>query len=333
MVMKELYIKKNNHPYFLKMLNTSNIHYMLTKRKLWSDYMDVNLETLKKHEEWNESYYFNFHDKNNDLTAFMRIGNKVNKNEKSMFFFLMSPKLTAGIKLETPHDEKPLNIAGLEFKEIESGKWKLKYNGSIFNPLSKVPKEFKVKMDVSWESLNPIMDYINCVDEKKVKMSSNVASEHYEQFGKALGKIEIDEETFEIEALGERDLSRGVREWGSPKMWMWINSEFSPAEAFNITKLSVDEGDIDAGYFYTGSVNEPLIKSDIDVEFNNGIPSKFQMSLFDKGGSKYLVAGEVIRFGMIPVDENMILIETLSKYKWDNKEGYGIAEFLVPKQK
>lgn len=55
------------------------------------------------------------------------------------------------------------------------------------------------------------------------------------------------------------------------------------------------------------------------------------MVLFDKKGSKYSVAGEVIRFGMIPVDEKMILIETLSKYNWNGKKGYGVAEFLVPK--
>ncbi len=291
--------------------------------------MESELETLKKHAEWNESYYFNFHDKNNDLTAFMRIGNKVNKNEKSMFFFLMSPTMIAGIKLETPCDEKPLNIAGLDYKEIETGKWNLKYDGSIFNPMDKT--EFKVKMDVIWEALNPLMDYVNCVNEKQTEISSNVASEHYEQFGKAIGKIEVDDEMFEIEALGERDLSRGVRDWGSPKMWMWINSEFSHDEAFNITKLSTDEGDVDAGYFYTGSVNEPLVKSDINVEFNKGIPSTFKMILSDKKGSKYSVNGKVIRFGMIPVDEKMILIETISKYIWEGKEGYGIAEFLVPK--
>ncbi|MGZ7120296.1 MAG: DUF7064 domain-containing protein, partial [Methanobacterium sp.] len=250
--------------------------------------------------------------------------------EKSMFFYLMSPHIMAGIKLETPCDEEPLNIAGLEYQEIESGKWKLKYRGSIFNPLNK--KEYKVNMDVTWEALNPVMNYINCVDDKQVEMSSNVASEHYEQFGKASGKIEIDGDTFEIEALGERDLSLGVREWGSPRMWMWINSEFSHDEAFNITKLSLDEGDIDAGYFYLNSINEPLVKSDIDVEFTGGIPSKFQMTLFDKKGSEYAVTGEVIRFGMIPVDGGMILIETLSKYSWKGKKGFGVAEFLVPKQ-
>lgn len=295
--------------------------------------MNVNLESLKQHEEWNESYYFNFHDRNNDLTAFMRIGNKVNKNEKSMFFFLMTSQHIAGIKLDAPCDNEPFSIAGLKYDEIESGKWKLKFNGSIFDPLAEVPKEIRVKMDVTWEALNPLMDYVDCVDEKQTNMSKNVASEHYEQFGKAVGVIEIDEDVFEIDALGERDLSRGVREWGSPKMWMWINSAFSHDEAFNITKLSVDEGDVDAGYFYTGSVNIPLIKSNIDVKFNKGIPSSFSMALFDKKGSRYEVEGEVIRFGMIPVDGRMILIETISKYLWDGKEGYGVAEFLVPQPK
>ena len=295
--------------------------------------MNVNLESLKQHEEWNESYYFNFHDRNNDLTAFMRIVNKVNKNEKSMFFFLMTSQHIAGIKLDAPCDNEPFSIAGLKYDEIESGKWKLKFNGSIFDPLAEVPKKLRVKMDVTWEALNPPMDYVDCVDEKQTNMSKNVASEHYEQFGKAGGVIEIDENVFEIDALGERDLSRGVREWGSPKMWMWINSAFSHDEAFNITKLSVSEGDVDAGYFYTGSVNIPLVKSDIDIKFNKGIPSSFSMVLFDKNSSIYEVKGEVIRFGMIPVDGGMILIETISKYVWDGKEGYGVAEFLVPQPK
>ena len=291
----------------------------------------MDLESLKKHEEWNESYYFNFHDKANDLTAFMRIGNKVNKNEKSMFFFIMSPKLVAGIKLETPCDNRPLSIAGLEYNEIEADKWVLKYDGSIFDPLSKIPKEFRVKMDVTWEALNPVMDYVDCVDEKQAEMSVNVVSEHYEQFGKASGKIILDNELYNIDALGERDLSLGVRAWESPKMWMWINSEFSEDEAFNITKLSVEEGDIDAGYFHINSNNEPLIKSEIDLNYINGLPSNFNMKLFNKEGSKYSVTGEVIRFGMIPVDDNMVLIETISKYNWENTEGYGVAEFLIPK--
>ncbi|MDD3985946.1 MAG: hypothetical protein PHY59_08780 [Methanobacterium sp.] len=55
------------------------------------------------------------------------------------------------------------------------------------------------------------------------------------------------------------------------------------------------------------------------------------MQLFNKNGIKYTVTGEVIRFGIIPMEDSMILIETISKYNWENKEGYGVAEFLIPK--
>jgi len=290
--------------------------------------MDVDLEKLKKHREWNESYYFNFHDKNNQLTAFMRIGNKVNKDEKSMFFYLMTPTISGGIKIEKPLDNEPWNIAGLEYQELESDKWRLKYDGPIFtSPDTKID----VKMDVIWRALNPPMDYKDCVNPKQVEMSSNVASQHFEQFGRALGIIDIEQQQYSISGYGERDLSRGIRDWGSPKMWMWINSQFSPTEAFNITKLSVEEGDIDAGYFHINKVNQPLIRSDINVEFIKGIPRKFNMKLYDKKGREYQVAGEVLRYVKVPVDEEMILIETLSLYQWDNMEGYGIAEFLIPK--
>jgi hypothetical protein len=291
--------------------------------------MIEDIENLKKHEDWNESYYFNFHDTKNDLTTFMRIGNKVNKNEKMMFFYLMSDKLTAGIKMETKCGGEPLSISGLEFQEIEEDKWKLTYQGPILNPLNQT--QFQIDMDVTWQALNQFMDYMDCVDEKGVELSKNVASGHIEQYGRATGRITIDDTIYDIEGLGERDQSIGVRAWDSPNMWMWINSAFSADEAFNITRLRLEEGEVDAGYFHTNQVNNPLIKSDINVEFLEGIPSKFTMKLLDNKDNEYLVDGEVVRFGLIPVDEDMNLIETLSKYKWNGKEGYGVAEFLVRK--
>lgn len=291
--------------------------------------MIQDIETLKKHEDWNESYYFNFHDSKNNLTAFMRIGNKVNKNEKMMFFYIMTDKLTAGVKMETPCRGKPLNIAGLNYQEIDEDKWKLTYKGPMLDPSDETV--YQVNMNVTWHALNPIMDYMDCVDEKGAELSKNVASGHIEQFGKATGEIEIDDQEYHVSGMGERDQSIGVRAWNSPKMWMWINSAFSEYEAFNVTKLSVEEGEVDAGYFHTNHQNMPIIKSDVDLKLDNGIPTKFTMKLEDNEDNQYHVEGEIIRFGLIPVDERMNLIETLSKYNWNGKEGYGIAEFLLRK--
>ena len=43
--------------------------------------------------EWNESYYFNLHDHSNGVTVFMRIGNKPNKDEKSIFLHFQGKRV------------------------------------------------------------------------------------------------------------------------------------------------------------------------------------------------------------------------------------------------
>ena len=48
--------------------------------------------------DYNESYYFNLHDNENGVTAFMRIGNKPNRNEKSLFLFLIEKDRVCGIR-------------------------------------------------------------------------------------------------------------------------------------------------------------------------------------------------------------------------------------------
>lgn len=280
--------------------------------------------------DWNESYYFNFHDEKKDITAFMRIGSKPNKNERTMFFFLMGKELVAGMRFSGPCDGDKLSSAGLKFKETNEGKWKITYNGPIFDPAN--PKDPSMaEMDILWSPINEPMDYKRCVDEKKTEMSSKVASEHYEQYGHAKGTISVDGIRFDIDAYGERDKSEGVREWGSPKMWMWINSVYDGKYGFNITKLSTDAGDVDAGYFNDGNGNDPLTNAEIDVKMSDsGIPSGFTMNL---GGSKtYMIKGTVLRHAALPMagSKTMMLVETISKTEWNGKTGYGIAEFLVP---
>lgn len=282
--------------------------------------------------EWNESMYFNFHDERNDITAFMRIGNKPNKDEKSMFFFVMNKDIIAGMRTTGPCDDDKWSSGGLEFIDIGNDKWRLIYNGPIFDTSTKPPKQVMLEMDVEWESLNKPMDYRDCVDERKTQMSADVASEHYEQFGHVVGTMKIDDETTIIDSYGERDKSIGVRDWGSPKMWMWINSQYEGKEAFNISKLTVDKGEVDAGYFHANGRNNPLNAADIKVNYKEGVPCCYSMKLFSIDGKEYPVEGSIIRFAMLPFggSKQMVLIESIAETKWNGKKGFGIAEFLVP---
>ena len=288
---------------------------------------------MKDHIEYNESLYFNFHDEGNDLTTFMRIGNKPNKDEKSLFFVIMTSERTYGFRHATPCDDDPNSIGGLTFKRSSSGTWSLTYRGVVVDMKAAHPVPIPVAMDVEWKPQNPEMDYRRCVNEAQAEISSKVASEHLEQFGIADGSLIIGEESYSIHGTGERDFSAGVRDWGSPKMWAWINSVFMEKEAFNITKLSTDMGDVDAGYFYTDGDNHPLNDVSIDLRYKNNVPSSFTLSIKDMSSSSYDVEGTVIRYAMLPMgnDNEMMLIETISEYVWDGKKGFGIAEFLVRK--
>ncbi len=287
--------------------------------------------SAKDHMEYNESLYFNWHDEGNGLTAFMRIGNKPNKDEKSLFFVIMTPEKNYAFRHSAPCGGDPSSIGGLTFSKLPSGAWSLKYQGIVVDMKASEPVPVPAMMDIEWKPQNPEMDYKRCVNEAQAAMSAKVASEHLEQFGIADGALTVDGKSYSVHGTGERDFSAGVRDWGSPKMWAWINSVFMEKEAFNITKLSTEAGDVDAGYFFTDGDNRPLNRVSIDLRSENGIPLSFTMKMKDVSGTSYDVEGKVMRFAALPMgDRNeMLLIETISEYMWNGKKGFGIAEFLV----
>ncbi|HQK63398.1 MAG TPA: hypothetical protein PLV67_07500, partial [Methanofastidiosum sp.] len=77
--------------------------------------------------EWNESFYFSFYDKKNDICAFMRIGLKQNKCLKNMFcFFMMPDGAHIGLKDDDKYDNDSLVAKNLKFNKITpEKKWNL----------------------------------------------------------------------------------------------------------------------------------------------------------------------------------------------------------------
>ncbi|AGI47752.1 hypothetical protein TALC_00756 [Thermoplasmatales archaeon BRNA1] len=289
---------------------------------------------MNNHPEWNESYYFNLHDHSNGVTAFMRIGNKPNKDEKSMFLFLIEKDRVCGMRNAVPCDGEHKACSGLKF-ELENGVWHISYQGPLFDTASKEPSPIMSSMDLMWKPVNPEMDYHDCVDEKGAALSAQTASEHFEQFGIVTGKIVCGDRTYGIDGTGERDKSEGVRDWGAPKMWLWLNSVYGKDAGFNATKLCTQMGDVDAGYFGTENSNDPVVKIDIDISYGKGIPAGYDMVMHGKSGKEYAVKAKVIGHATLPMQgsKDMMLVETISETVMDGRTGYGIAEFLVPAPK
>ncbi|MEA2055985.1 MAG: PEP/pyruvate-binding domain-containing protein [Candidatus Thermoplasmatota archaeon] len=287
--------------------------------------------------EHNESFYFNFYDKKQNICGFMRIGLKPNKDEKSMFCFLMMPDDTnIGMRgLEKFKNDK-LSVDPLSFvKKKSEKKWALRYGGPMVDVKDK-NKAHKVSFELVFDSLNDIFNYRDCVSGHAEEISKNVASEHLEQYGRVKGKISVDGKEFEIDSLGDRDHSWGIRDWTSPKMWVWLTSQFSEKVALNVTKLIVKEGKVDAGFIHLDGKNHPLIHSVIDTKYDRkGAPKSFTLKLKDKEGKTYEVSAKVLRYVMLPFEgegKNLsVMYETLARYTLDKKIGYGIAEYLIRK--
>ena len=298
--------------------------------------MDTDaIHEKKDHVEWNESFYFSFYDKTNDICAFMRIGLKPNKPLKNMFCFFMLPDGSyIGLKDDDKYDSDVLSAKNLTFTKIEpEKKWNLRFDGKLLDFSSKKPVDVSFNFD--FESLNNIFDYRDCVSGFKEKISQSVASEHLEQFGKATGDLKIGEKKYGISGLGERDHSWGIRDWNAPKMWIWLTCQFSEDTALNVTKLVVSEGEVDAGFVHIEEENLPIMKATINTNYNqDGSPNSFKMELTDKKGDLHKVNAKIIKNVKLPFTsgdgkKQSIMHETLTEYEMNGKIGYGIAEYLI----
>ncbi|HSV42059.1 MAG TPA: hypothetical protein VLH13_01445, partial [Methanomassiliicoccales archaeon] len=296
--------------------------------------------------DWNESFYFNFYDRGNDLCGFMRIGLKPNKKEKSVFCYIMMPDGTmVGTKEMVEMTGSELQAKGLVFEKIEADKkWALRFDGELKQTVKEETTPVKVGFNLEFETLHEPFDYRKCVSGEKEALAKAVASEHIEQVGRITGTLTVGDREFNIKALGERDHSWGERDWTAPRFWLWVTCQVNETYAFNITKLEMDKGDVDAGFLFKDGQTLPIVKVDIAREFNaDGSPQELFMAFYvpdpDEEGKLvvYGVKGVTKRKAMLKFDgedkrHQAIMFETLTKFKvyeGDEAEvGMGIAEYL-----
>jgi hypothetical protein len=305
----------------------------------------IPVETDIIHEQgeqknWNESFYFSFYDRGNDICGFMRLGLKPNKNEKMLFcFFMMPDGSLVGTKESVEFDGATLNAKGVTFTKVEDEKvWNLTFDGELPSHSKGEDSVVKVKFDLRFEGANPMFNYRDCVTADKEALAASVASEHLEQMGKVLGQLVVGDREYYVKGLGERDHSWGERDWTAPRAWVWLTCQFNEGCGFNVTKLYMDKGEIDAGFLYMDGENLPLVKVDMVTEYDaDGSPNTLFMAMYDKDGVVYGVKGEVKKKTIMEFkgenDRGSIMFETLARYRMDDGEdvGYGIAEYLFRK--
>jgi len=287
-----------------------------------------------KDPNWNESFYFNFYDRKEDICGFMRIGLRPNRKHKSVLCYLLpSGGLVLGKRGKVQFLDNELEGHGLRFeKKVPEKAWRL-----VFSGVMEGPHPEKVEFDLLFDACNEVFDYRGCATEEKKDIYGAVVSEHLEQFGRVSGQLDIGNKKYLIDGLGERDHSWGVRDWHAPKMWIWLTCQFSDKSAFNIAKLIGDKGVVDAGFIHLNGRNIPIVDVRIDTKYaDDGSPRSLSMQLIEKEGGSHFITAEVLRGTTLPFEGKeekklSIMHETLAKYRYQDMTGYGIAEYLIRK--
>ncbi|MBY9017582.1 MAG: hypothetical protein KGD66_02010 [Candidatus Lokiarchaeota archaeon] len=313
----------------------------------------IHKDKLTNHPEWNESYYFVFFDKTNNIGGMSRIGFKPNKSEGMTFFFLfLADGSAAGyhqeIKLKDFSDN--LRVGRMSHNWQKDGTWKYFFKGTMIfvaDPLNlpRVPedpklilKSEKVLMDLTFKPFNDVYEYSKYMTPESLEIGKKSGDMHWEQIGRVKGKLNIGQEEYNVNSvLGQRDHTYGVRDWTGVGNWLYYVVWFNENLTINPAAIVTDDGRVSTGGFlFRDGKNIPLrsiqiIKQEYDEQGVYPISSELQ--IIDNLGEEHNLKANVGPIIPVPFKDEegnqSILIQSFGRFELDGiKGGYGTFETL-----
>ncbi len=300
---------------------------------------------ITENPDWNESYYFVFYDRNNNLGGMTRLGFKPNKQEGMAFFFLFLPNgSAAGYHREKKVKDnlKYLKVGGVYHNYQTESKWNYLFQGSMIfvkNPedLPKVrdqPKLIsttqKVSMDILFEPINKTYEYSENMTIESLKIGKKAGDKHWEQIATLSGNIQIGDKRYIIKnALGQRDHTYGVRDWTGVGNWLYYVVWFNNNLAINPAAIITEDGQLSTGGFiFKNGKNIPLRTIRIvDQKFRKDgvLPVSSELKIVDAMGEQYTLkatVGPIIPVPFVDKEGNQsILVQSMGNFELNGLTG------------
>lgn len=295
---------------------------------------------LGSEENFNESVYFNFFDRNNNRGGFIRMGNRANEGYAEMTVIVYNPDGSAFFNYKKPeiHDNDSWNAGGARVEVIEPGyELRTVYEGSALfmsdpRVMQDPGKAFKTNpfkklhLDLRHQGVGPLYGHVGEAGD-----GNDFARAHYEQHMRVAGTIRIDDErAVEIHGHGLRDHSWGPRYWQSIRSYRWITGNYGDDLGMVLSVV----GDHRGGMFHKG--DKYLRVKDIDLSTRYEEGTRFHTGLTAdvtlENGDRHRIEGVVK--GFIPLrnrrSEQVTYIgEGMTEYTLDGERvGYGLSEYL-----
>ena len=305
---------------------------------------------------FNESAYYNFFDPRRRVGGFVRLGNRPNEGYAEMTTCLYLPDGSVAFMFKRPQiaSNECHDAGGLRFEVVRPFvEHRITYRGHgclLADPLEMAePREAFAKnphvpleLDMRWLGLSPgyggeprRREGDTWVSVRSEKPGQEFAKGHLEQHGKAVGTLVVDGERFELDAPGLRDHSWGPRFWQAPKYYRWLTMSFGEdLGAVPLVTVQRDGVEIHAGYVYrAGRDNERIVRTEIETEFTGEqrLHDRMRVRATTASGEVLEISGTVL--AMIPLrnrrDGKVTRIaEGMTEWRWGDRVGYGLAEYL-----
>lgn len=295
---------------------------------------------LGPEENFNESVYFNFFDRQQNRGGFMRIGNRANEGYAEVTVIVYNPDGSAFFNYKRPKitSNDGWNAGGLQVEVLVPGEQiQTRYEGSAV--YLEDPREMKdpsrafksnphrrLLLDLLHVGVGPLYGHVGDPAD-----GNQFARAHSEQHMKVTGTLQLDEEEpVQIRGHGLRDHSWGPRYWQSTPSYRWITGNYGDDLGMVITVSGGRAG----GVMHRG---EELIRiTNVELEtdyeqgtnFHKGLRAKLEL----EDGTEHSLVGTVK--GFIPLRNrragtNTHIGEGMTEYVLDGERvGYGLSEYL-----
>lgn len=298
---------------------------------------------LGPEENFNESVYFNFFDREKQMGGFLRIGNRANEGHAEMTVIVYQPDGSALFNYKRPQiaNNDGWDAGGLKVEVLEPGeRIRTTYDGSVVvladpRAMREPGQAFKenphkrIVLDLVHTGCGPIYGHV--AEPGGAGSQNDFARAHYEQHMAVKGTLQVEDgPVMEIVGHGLRDHSWGPRYWQSTPSYRWITGNFGDDLGMVISIV----GDRVGGVFHKGQELFRITDVDLntvyegDTNYHENLTARVTLS----NGDKHVVEGRVK--GFIPLRNRRSgmfthIGEGMTEYTLDgDRKGYGLSEYL-----
>ncbi|WBL36152.1 hypothetical protein O0235_00580 [Tepidiforma flava] len=299
---------------------------------------------LGPEENFNESVYFNFFDREQQMGGFLRIGNRANEGYAEVTVIVYQPDGSALFNYKRPQisSNDGWNAGGLKVEVLEPGeRLRTTYEGSVV--YLKDPREMRepsvafkenphrrIRLDLVHEGVGPIYGHV--AEPGGAGSQNEFARAHYEQHMRVTGTLQVEDgPVLHISGHGLRDHSWGPRYWQSTPSYRWITGNFGDDLGMVLSIV----GDRIGGVFHKGKdtiVQVKHIELETEYEGDTNYHKALKATVTLANGEVHRVEGTVR--GFIPLRNRRAgmfshIGEGMTEYLLDGeRKGYGLSEYL-----